>query len=164
MIPVDIIIKDFSSLDSAANDMMKCPRGVYASFAWHTQSIKYLNSKKIAYYHDRPFMLPRLPYLLACGTFVHYMKCMIRDRMSSFNSLTDMQRFLNIWISKYVSGDTDTSEHVKARRPLAAAEVVLEEVKGSSDFVIARLYLHPHFQIEDPKVTLQLPVELPLPK
>jgi type VI secretion system protein ImpC len=108
-------------------------------------------------------LMARLPYLLACCSFVHYMKCIVRDRIDSFHSLTDLERFLNNWISQYVARPPDISEHDKARWPLAAAEVVLEDVKDSSGFVNAKLYLRPHYQIEDPQVALPLATILPLP-
>ncbi len=108
--------------------------------------------------------MAKLPYQLACCSIVHYMKCMVRDRIDSFNSLTDMERFLSKWISQYVAGPTDTTENDKARKPLAAAEVVLEEAKDSSGFINAKLYLRPHFQLEDPQVALPLTTKLPLPE
>lgn len=43
-----------------------------------------------------------------------------------------MQRWLNEWIMNYVDADpVNSSQETKARRPLAAAEVVVEEVEGN---------------------------------
>ena len=44
-----------------------------------------------------------------------------------------MHRWLNNWIMNYVDGDpANSSETTKAQKPLAAAEVVVEEVEGQS--------------------------------
>jgi type VI secretion system protein ImpC len=109
-------------------------------------------------------LMAKLPYLFACCSIVQYMKCVVRDRIDSFVSLTEMKRFLDIWISRYIAGPTDTTEHDKARKPLAAAEVILEEVQDSSGFVNATLYLRPYYQLEDPKVALPIVTKLPLPE
>lgn len=109
-------------------------------------------------------LMAKLPYLFACCTIVQYMQCAVRDRVDSFVALAEMKRFLNIWISQFIAGPTDTAEHDKARKPLAAAEVILEKVQDSSGFVNATLYLRPHFQLEDPMVALPIVAKLPLPE
>ena len=77
----------------------------------------------------------RLPYLFACNRFAHYLKCIVRDKVGSFKEKADMERWLNKWITNYVDGDPSTSsEETKARKPLAAAEVVVEEVEGNPGY------------------------------
>jgi type VI secretion system protein ImpC len=74
----------------------------------------------------------RLPYLFACCRFAHYLKCIVRDKIGSFKERGDMERWLQNWIMNYVDGDpAHSTEQTKARRPLAAAEVVVEEVEGN---------------------------------
>ena len=72
----------------------------------------------------------RLPYLFATCRFAHYLKCMVRDKIGSFKERADMEKWLNDWITQYVTADPSASEEVKARYPLAAAEVTVEEVEG----------------------------------
>lgn len=58
-----------------------------------------------------------------------------------------MQRWLNEWIMNYVDADpVNSSQETKARRPLAAAEVVVEEVEGNPCYYDAKFFLRPHFQ------------------
>ncbi len=60
---------------------------------------------------------------------------MVRDKVGSFKSRDEMERWLNNWIGNYVDGDpANSSEDTKARRPLAAAEVVVEEVEGAPGY------------------------------
>ncbi len=107
----------------------------------------------------------RLPYLFACNRFAHYLKCMVRDKIGSFKSRDEMERWLNKWIGQYVDGDpTNSSEDVKARRPLAAAEVVIEEVEGAPGYYSSKFFLKPHYQLEGLSVSLRLVSKLPSEK
>ena len=76
-----------------------------------------------------------------------------------------MERWLNKWISQYVDGDpANSSESVKARRPLAAAEVVVEEVEGNPGYYTSKFFLRPHYQLEGLSVSLRLVSKLPSAK
>ncbi len=104
----------------------------------------------------------RLPYLFACSRFAHYLKCIVRDKIGAFKEREDMQRWLNEWIMNYVDADpANSSQDTKARRPLAAAEVVVEEQEGNPGFYSAKFFLRPHFQLEGLTVSLRLVARLP---
>lgn len=107
----------------------------------------------------------RLPYLFACNRFAHYLKCIVRDKIGSFKEREDMERWLNKWIMNYVDGDpTNSSEETKARKPLAAAEVVVEEVEGNPGYYTSKFFLRPHYQLEGLTVSLRLVSKLPSAK
>lgn len=107
----------------------------------------------------------RLPYLFATCRFAHYMKCIVRDKIGSFKSRDAMQKWLNDWIGNYVDGDPDNSSEVtKAMRPLAAAEVTVEEVEGSPGYYQSKFFLKPHYQLEGLTVSLRLVSKLPSEK
>lgn len=107
----------------------------------------------------------RLPYLFACNRFAHYLKCMVRDKVGSFKTREAMERWLNDWILGYVDGDpTNSTEQTKAERPLAAAEVVIEEVEGAPGYYQSKFFLKPHFQLEGLSVSLRLISKLPSEK
>ena len=104
----------------------------------------------------------RLPYLFACNRFAHYLKCIVRDKIGSFKERSDMERWLNKWIMNYVDGDpANSSEETKARKPLAAAEVVVEEVEGNPGYYSSKFFLRPHYQLEGLTVSLRLVSKLP---
>lgn len=93
----------------------------------------------------------RLPYLFASTRFAHYLKCIVRDKIGTFKERDDMQRWLNEWIMHYVDADpVNSSQETKARRPLAAAEVVVEDIEGNPGFYSAKFFLRPHFQRKRP--------------
>ena len=107
----------------------------------------------------------RLPYLFATCRFAHYLKCMVRDKVGSYKSRDDMQRFLQQWILQYVDGDpVNSGEITKAQKPLAAAEVVVEEVEGNPGYYASKFFLKPHYQLEGLSVSLRLTSKLPTEK
>ncbi len=107
----------------------------------------------------------RLPYLFACNRFAHYLKCIVRDKVGSFRSRDAMQNWLNEWILNYVDGDPmNSSEETKAKRPLAAAQVEVEEVEGAPGYYQSKFYLKPHYQLEGLTVSLRLVSKLPSEK
>lgn len=107
----------------------------------------------------------RLPYLFACCRFAHYLKCIVRDKIGSFKERDDMQKWLQKWIMNYVDGDpAHSSETTKSRKPLAAAEVVVEEVEGNPGYYTSKFYLRPHYQLEGLTVSLRLVSKLPSAK
>src|SRR5687767_2882090 len=97
----------------------------------------------------------RLPYLFASCRFAHYLKCMVRDKVGSFKERADMERFLGDWIQQYVVANPATvGDEIKAKRPLSAAEVKVEDVEGDPGYYSAKFYLRPHYQLEGVTVTL----------
>jgi type VI secretion system protein ImpC len=107
----------------------------------------------------------RLPYLFATCRFAHYLKCIVRDKIGAFKEREDMERWLQQWILQYVDGDpTHSSEETKARKPLAAAEVVVEPIEGDPGYYSAKFFLRPHYQLEGLTVSLRLVSKLPSAK
>jgi type VI secretion system protein ImpC len=107
----------------------------------------------------------RLPYLFAVCRFAHYLKAIARDKVGSFKEREDMQKWLQKWITNYIDGNPNhSSEEQKARKPLRAAEVVVEEVEGNPGYYNARFYLRPHYQLEGVNVSLRLVSKLPSQK
>ena len=107
----------------------------------------------------------RLPYLFATCRFAHYLKCIVRDKVGSFKERDDMQMWLQEWINQYVDLTPDVStEEIKAERPLAAAEVVVEEVEGNPGYYSSKFFLRPHYQLEGLSVSLRLVSKLPSEK
>ena len=103
----------------------------------------------------------QLPYMMATCRFAHYLKAMMRDKIGGFMSREDAWRFLNRWISKYVTQDDKASGAQKAKYPLREANVEVEEVKGKPGCYRAVAYLRPHFQLDEISVSLRLVAELP---
>jgi type VI secretion system protein ImpC len=104
----------------------------------------------------------RLPYLFASCRFAHYLKCIVRDKIGAFKERADMERWLNDWILQYVDGDpANSTEETKARKPLAGASVVVQEVEGNPGYYSSKFHLRPHYQLEGLTVSMSLVSRLP---
>jgi len=165
--PTEIAISDRREAELASTGFMPLIHKKNSDFA---AFIGAQSLQKPAEYEDpdataNAALAARLPYLFASCRFAHYLKCIVRDKVGSFKERKDMERWLNDWILQYVDGDPEnSSEDVKARKPLAAAEVVVEEVEGSPGYYSSKFYLRPHYQLEGLTVSLRLVSKLPSQK
>ncbi|MFT3925129.1 MAG: type VI secretion system contractile sheath large subunit [Myxococcales bacterium] len=99
----------------------------------------------------------RLPYLFASARFAHYLKVIVRDKVGSSMSGEQCQTWLKNWIKNYVHGNpSHASELEKAKKPLAAAEVVVEEIPENPGYYRAQFFLKPHYQLEGLTIALKL--------
>ncbi len=99
----------------------------------------------------------RLPYLFASCRFAHYLKAIVRDKIGSFKDRATMEKWLNDWILQYVDGDPlNSSEEVKARKPLSGAMVTVEEDESNPGYYRSVFQLKPHYQLEGLTVSLRL--------
>ncbi len=162
--PTEIAISDRREAELAKNGFMPLLHRKNSDFA---AFIGAQSLQKPAEYTDpdataNANLAARLPYLFAICRFAHYLKCIVRDKIGSFKSREEMQRWLQGWIMQYVDGDPEhSSETTKAQRPLAAAEVVVEEVEGNPGYYSSKFYLRPHYQLEGLTVSLRLVSKLP---
>ncbi len=106
----------------------------------------------------------RLPYIFATCRFAHFLKCIVRDKVGSFKGRAEMQEWLQNWIAQYVTTDPTASDEVKAKYPLAAAEVTVEDVEGDPGYYTAKFELRPHYQLEGLTASLRLVSKLPSEK
>ena len=165
--PTEIAISDRREAELAKNGMMPLIHRKNSDMA---AFIGAQSLQKPAEYDDpdataNANLAARLPYLFATCRFAHYLKCIVRDKIGSFKERQDMQEWLQNWINNYVDSNADTSpEEVKARHPLAAAEVQVEEVEGNPGYYSSKFFLRPHYQLEGLSVSLRLVSKLPSQK
>ncbi len=165
--PTEIAISDRREAELAKNGMMPLIHRKNSDIA---AFIGAQSLHKPAEYDDADAtananLAARLPYLFATCRFAHYLKCIVRDKIGSYKSRNDMQSWLQNWINQYVDFSAETShESEKARRPLAAAEVVVEEVEGNPGYYTSKFFLRPHYQLEGLSVSLRLVSKLPSEK
>ena len=96
--------------------------------------------------------------------FLERMRLDLLEKLRRWSAV-DMQRWLNDWILNYVDGDPSiSSDETKAKRPLAGAEVVVEEVEGNPGYYTSKFFLRPHYQLEGLTVSLRLVSKLPSQK
>ncbi len=165
--PTEIAISDRREAELSANGLLSLIHRKNSDFA---AFIGAQSLHKPALYDDpdataNANLAARLPYLFACNRFAHYLKCIVRDKIGTFKERSDMERWLNQWIMNYVDGDpANSSEITKSQKPLAAAEVVVEEVEGNPGYYTSKFFLRPHYQLEGLTVSLRLVSKLPSAK
>ncbi|WP_241627481.1 type VI secretion system contractile sheath large subunit [Rosenbergiella epipactidis] len=162
--PTEIAISDRREAELGKNGFIPL---VHRKNSTHAAFIGAQSLQKPMEYYDpdataNSNLSARLPYLFACSRFAHYLKCIVRDKIGSFKEREEMQRWLNDWLMNYVDGDPiNSSIQTKARRPLAAAEVMIEDVEGNPGYYQAKFFLRPHFQLEGLTVSLRMVAKLP---
>ena len=165
--PTEIAISDRREAELASNGFMPLIHKKNSDFA---AFIGAQSLQKPTEYDDpdataNAELSARLPYLFASCRFAHYLKCIVRDKIGSFKERAEMEKWLSNWILQYVDGDpANSSETTKAKKPLAAAEVIVEEVEGNPGYYTSKFYLRPHYQLEGLTVSLRLVSKLPSAK
>ena len=104
----------------------------------------------------------RLPYLFASCRFAHYLKCMVRDKIGSSMTMSQIQGWLQSWLTQFVDGQPNTStDEWKATHPLADGKVVIEADEANPGYYRAKFFLRPHYQLEGLSVSLRLVSRMP---
>ena len=103
----------------------------------------------------------QLQYIMAVSRFAHYLKAMIRDKIGAFTSRDELEKFLNRWITNYVTEDDTASFQVKAQYPLREARIDVVEVPGKPGVYKAVAFLRPHFQLDELTISMRLVADLP---
>ena len=165
--PTEIAISDRREAELAKNGMMPLVHRKNSDVAAFigAQSLHSPAEYEDADATANAALAARLPYMFATCRFAHYLKCMVRDKVGSYKSRDDMQKWLQAWIEQYVDFSADSSsEEEKARKPLAAAEVVIEEDESNPGYYTSKFFLKPHYQLEGLSVSLRLTSKLPSEK
>ncbi|HLH37326.1 MAG TPA: type VI secretion system contractile sheath large subunit [Alloacidobacterium sp.] len=161
--PTEVAITDRREkelADQGLVPLVHCKGTDYAAFfSVQTANKPKLYDKDAANANAR--LSAQLPYILAMSRFAHYLKAMMRDKIGSFMSRGDCEKFLNQWIMNYVCADDDASQAAKAKLPLREAAIQVSEVPGKPGAYRAVAFLKPHFQLDELSVSLRLVADLP---
>jgi type VI secretion system protein ImpC len=103
----------------------------------------------------------RLPYIMATSRFAHYLKILGRDKIGSFMEPSDCEAWLNRWIVQYVNGNEAAGADMKARYPLAEANVQVKEIPGKPGSYQAVAHLRPWLQMEELTTSMRLVARIP---
>src|SRR5277367_831821 len=161
--PTEVAITDRREkelADQGLVPLVHCKGTDYAAFfSVQTANKPKLYDKDAANANAR--LSAQLPYILAMSRFAHYLKAMMRDKIGSFMTRQDCEKFLNQWISNYVCADDNASQAAKAKLPLREAAIQVSEIPGKPGAYRAVAFLKPHFQLDELSVSLRLVADLP---
>ena len=88
----------------------------------------------------------QLPYMMIINRLAHYLKVLQREQVGSWKERPDLQRELNNWIRQYVADQENPSSDVRSRRPLRAANIVVQDAEGNPGWYQVSLSVRPHFK------------------
>ncbi len=103
----------------------------------------------------------RLPYIMATSRIAHFLKIMARDKIGSFMEASDAEEWLNRWIAGYVNASPGASAEMKARFPLAEANIEVKEVPGQPGVYSAVAWMRPWLQMEELSASMRMVANIP---
>lgn len=101
-----------------------------------------------------------LQQVLCAARFAHHVKVLIRDKVGSFMTEKDCERYLQQWLDRYVTGRDDLSWEMRARYPLRSARVQVREHPGKAGSYSCIIHLKPHYVSDQLISELKLITEL----
>jgi len=101
-----------------------------------------------------------LQYMLCVSRFAHYVKVLGRDKMGTFADYNELETFLQSWIVRYVTSDSEATPATKARYPLRDAEVRVEPAPGKPGSYHCLMRLMPHYELDELQASVRLVAEL----
>jgi type VI secretion system protein ImpC len=140
--------------------LVHCKNTDYAAFfgAQSTQKPRKYDSDAA---NANAVLSSQLQYMFSVCRIAHYLKAMMRDKIGSFASASNVEEFLNRWIRQYVVEDDNATQETKAAYPLREASIQVSEVPGRPGVYRAVSFIRPHFQLDELSVSLRLVAELP---
>ena len=140
--------------------LVHCKNTSYAAFfgAQSAQKARKYNNEAA---NANAVLSSQLQCIFAVSRIAHYMKAMMRDKIGSFAAASNVEDYLNRWLTQYVLLDDNATQEQKAQFPLREASVQVSEVPGRPGVFRAVSFLRPHFQLDELSVSLRLVAELP---
>jgi type VI secretion system ImpC/EvpB family protein len=101
-----------------------------------------------------------LQYILCVSRFAHYVKVLGREKTGSFIEAQEYEDYLQRWIIRYVTADTEAKPETKARLPLRDAQIRVRPVPGKPGSYSCIMHLAPHYELDDLSASVKLVAEL----
>ena len=83
-----------------------------------------------------------------------------RDRIGSYSTPEECQRYLRKWLLEYTNADDDASNEQKAKYPLREADVEVRENPANPGLFNCTIHLRPHFQLDQVISSFKLVTEV----
>ena len=98
--------------------------------------------------------------ILCASRFAHHLKMKGRHMVGSFKTASEIEHFLQAWLTQYVNGNLAATGDSRARFPLIAGRVTVNELPGKPGSFGCVVHLQPHYQIDDISASFQLVTDL----
>ncbi|TDH59799.1 type VI secretion system contractile sheath large subunit [Dankookia rubra] len=103
----------------------------------------------------------RLPFIMICGRFMHYLMVMSRDKVGSFMEASDLEAWLNRWIQNYTNAKPNPGWEMRVRYPLRETRIEISAEEEPGRFRIGA-YLRPWLEMEELTVAMRVEASVPL--
>jgi type VI secretion system protein ImpD len=97
-----------------------------------------------------------LQQILCASRFAHYIKVIARDIIGATTTPETCKQRLADWIYQYTMGDSDASQEMKARYPLARSQIDIRELPAKPGHYALIARLQPQFQLDEMGATFNL--------
>jgi predicted component of type VI protein secretion system len=97
-----------------------------------------------------------LETMLCVGRFAHHVKMLGRDLLGSTQSHEELQTRLHNWMIQYVTDLPNPTPEQRAKRPLSAAQVIVQPETGRLGGFRCEMHLKPHFSLERMVASIRL--------
>lgn len=101
-----------------------------------------------------------LQYMLCVSRFAHYLKVAARDKIGSFTEAGECESYLQEWLQRYVTSDSDAGPEVKAQYPLREARVQVRANPEQPGSYLCVAHLWPHFELDELTASVRLTTQL----
>jgi type VI secretion system ImpC/EvpB family protein len=98
--------------------------------------------------------------ILCASRFAHHLKMKGRHMVGSFKTAGEIERFLQDWLTQYCNGNLAATGDSRARFPLVAGKVSVNELPGKPGSYGCVVQLQPHYQLDDVSAAFQLVTDL----
>lgn len=102
--------------------------------------------------------------VLCASRFAHYIKVIMREKIGSFTTAEECQKFIHEWLREYSVGGEEIPWSTKARYPLRKFKVDVREKPASPGHFLCDVMLMPHYQYDGLVGEVKLTTELGGPK
>ena len=101
--------------------------------------------------------------LLCVARFAHYVKMLGRDMVGAFRTAEEIEDQLQRWIGRYVNSNINAGGESRARYPLVAGQVSVQERPGKPGVFGCVIHMQPHFQLDDVSAQFRLVTDIAAP-
>jgi type VI secretion system ImpC/EvpB family protein len=98
--------------------------------------------------------------ILCASRFAHHLKMKGRHMVGSFKTASEIEHFLQAWLTQYCNGNLAASGDSRARFPLVSGRVSVNESPGKPGSFGCVVHLQPHYQLDDISAAFQLVTDL----
>lgn len=153
----DAVEKELSDLGFIP--LCQCYNAPYSAF-YNNQSVQQPKASNSSDARINAKLSTMLQHIFCGSRIAHYLKVMFRDKVGSFISVFECEKYLHEWLLNYTTGREDFEWEDQARYPLREADVTVREHPKNPGQYLCEIRLRPHYQLDHMVSELELVTEL----